>query len=256
MADNQRIHPDIEAPPRPSAPLVPRNIAKSENGDPNNRPLPPPLPQRTLPVMHSKPPRRRRSCCCRFLCCTFTTLLILIIAIAITAGILFLAFRPKIPKYSVDKLRITEFNFSSGTNILSVTSNVRITARNPNKKIGIYYEGGSHISAWYSGAQLCEGSMIKFYQGHKNTTVLDLPLRGQIQDASGLVSKIQQQIQDTNNIPLDIKVKQPVRVKFGKLKLFKVNFRVRCKLVVNSLSANNDIKISSSSYLINNSLRG
>ncbi|KAK7387327.1 hypothetical protein VNO78_28047 [Psophocarpus tetragonolobus] len=234
MTEHQRIHPvhDVEAPHRP---LVPGNYDKSDRG----------LPKRTFPVMHSKPPKKR-SCCCRFMCWTFSILLILIIAIAITIGILYLVFRPKLPKYSVDNLRISQFN-ASDNNTLYASFNVRITARNPNKKIGIYYEGGSHIRALYMDTQLCEGSLPKFYQGHRNTTVLDLPLTGQTDDASGLVNRIQEQLQQTNNIPLNLKVNQPVRVKLGKLKLFKVKFRVRCRLVVdNILGASDNIRISSS----------
>ncbi|XP_027336678.1 NDR1/HIN1-like protein 6 [Abrus precatorius] len=237
MADHQRIHPvhDVEAPHRP---LVPGNVAKSDKG------YDPPLPQRVFPVTHSKPPKKR-SCCCRFLCWTLSMLLILIIALAITIGILFLVFRPKLPKYSVDQLSISQFNVSEN-NSLYATFNVTITARNPNKKIGIFYDGGSHISAWYRNTQLCEGSLPKFYQGHRNTTVLNLPLTGQTQDATGLENELQQQLQQTNSIPLNLKVDQPVRVKLGKLKLFKVKFRVRCRLVVDSLGANNDIRIASS----------
>ncbi|KAL2333117.1 hypothetical protein Fmac_014330 [Flemingia macrophylla] len=238
MSDHQRIHPvhDVEAPHRP---LVPENTAKSDKGSTH-------LPRRTFPVMHSKPPKKTRSCCCRFLCWALSTLLILIVAIAITLGILYLVFRPKLPKYSVDHLRISQFN-ESDNNSIYAAFNVRITARNPNKKIGIYYEGGSHISAWYMDTELCEGSLPKFYQGHRNTTVLDLSLSGQAQNASGLLSSIQEQVQKTNNVPLNLRVNQPVRVKLGKLKLFKVKFRVRCRLVVDNLGASEDIRISNSS---------
>ncbi|KAI4307740.1 hypothetical protein L6164_030894 [Bauhinia variegata] len=240
MADHQRIHPvvrDVEAPPQtPTAPLVPRDMSKSDAAQP---------PQRTHPVAYSKPPKKR-SCCCKFFCWTISILLILIVAIGITVGILYLVFRPKLPKYSVDSLQITEFNLS-GDNNLSASFDVRITARNPNKKIGIYYEGGSHIGAWYSDTKLCEGSLPKFYQGHRNTTVLNLALTGQTQDATGLYNTLQQKQNETGNIPLDLKVKQPVRVKLGKLKLFKVKFRVRCRLLVDSISANNQITIQSSS---------
>ncbi|OMO94281.1 hypothetical protein CCACVL1_06071 [Corchorus capsularis] len=41
------------------------------------------------------------------------------------------------------------------------------------------------------------------------------------------------------------RVKQPMRVKVGKLKLFKVMFLVQCGLVVDALSANNAISIQS-----------
>ncbi|TKY56634.1 YLS9 protein [Spatholobus suberectus] len=247
MADPQKIHPvhDVEAPNHPSAPLVPRSMSKSDARDPERVDQQHP-PQSTIPVMHSKPPKKRRSCCCRFFCWTISILLILIVAIGITIGILYLVFRPKLPKYSVDELGVTQFNLADNDS-LSVTFNLTITARNPNKKIGIDYRGGSHISAWYLDTKLCEGSLPKFYQGHHNTTVLSIPLTGQTQNATGLQSTLQQQLQQTGNVPLNLKVKQPVRIKLGKLKLFKIKFRVRCRIVVDSLDANNSIRIRSSS---------
>ncbi|QCE01106.1 NDR1/HIN1-like protein 6 [Vigna unguiculata] len=253
-ADPQKIHPvyDVEAPNHPSAPLVPRSMSKSDAGDPERAVLQQQQqqqqqqhpPQHTIPVM--RPPKKRRSCCCRFFCWLISILLILIVAIGITVGILYLVFRPKVPKYSVDELIVTQFDISDN-NSLSATFNLTITARNPNKKIGIYYRGGSHISAWYDDTKLCEGSLPKFYQGHRNTTVLSIPLTGQTQDATGLQTSLQQQLQETANVPLNLKVNQPVRIKLGKLKLFTIKFRVRCKIVVDNLSANSSIRIQSSS---------
>ena len=247
MADQQKIHPvpDVEAPPQtsPTAPLVPQGTSKSDTGNPIEEY--PPL-HRTLPVMHSKPPKKR-SCCCRCLCWTLSLLLLLIVILGITVGILFLVFRPKLPKYSIDRLQVTQFNLSSVDSSLSATFDVTITARNPNKRIGIYYEGGSRLNVWYTETKLCEGSMPKFYQGHRNTTVLVLPLSGQIQNGTGLLTTLQQQQQQTGNIPLRLRVNQPVRIKLGKLKLMKLKFSARCGLVVDALSANNAISIQSSS---------
>ncbi|XP_061360310.1 NDR1/HIN1-like protein 6 [Gastrolobium bilobum] len=243
MSDHHRIYlvHDVEAPLRPTAPLVPRNASKSDMGDPLDYP---PLPQCTIPLMHSKPPKKR-SRCCKFLCWTFSMLLILIIATAITIGVLY---------HAMDKLIITQFNVFNNTS-LYVTFNVTITARNPNKKIGMYHEVGSHISSWYMDTQLREGSLQKFYQGHRNTTVLNFPLTGQTQDATGLENKVQQKLHQTNNIPFNPKVKQPVRIKLGKLKLFEVNLRVRCMLVLDSLGANNDIRIASNSCVMDTHFR-
>ncbi|XP_061348163.1 NDR1/HIN1-like protein 6 [Gastrolobium bilobum] len=244
MADHPKVHPihdDVEAPNQPSAPLV----SKSDNGDPENGVHPPPPPpQSTLPV-NVKPPKKRRSCCCRFLCWMVSILLILIVAIGITIGILFLVLRPKIPKYSVDELSVSQFDISQN-NSLSVTFNLTIIARNPNKKIGIDYRGGSHLSGWYNDTKLCEGALPKFYQGHRNTTVLSIPLSGQTQNATGLQNNLLQQLQQAGYVPLSLKVKQPVRIKLGKLKLFKITFRVRCRIVVDNLNANSSIRIRSS----------
>ncbi|XP_062107714.1 NDR1/HIN1-like protein 6 [Humulus lupulus] len=247
MADHQRIHParDVEAPATAEVPLVPRGVTKSDNGDPVAQPYAAPF-RRTIPVIHSKPPKKRRSCLCRFLCSIVLLITFLIIAVAIAGGVMYLVFRPKLPKYTVDKLQITQFNMSNDQS-LSATFDVTITATNPNKKIGIYYESGSRISVWYVATKLSEGALPKFYQGHRNTTQLVVPLSGQTQNAAGLLGALQQQQQQIGYIPIVLRVRQPVRVKLGKLKLFKVKFLVRCKLNVDSLSANNDIRIRNSS---------
>lgn len=119
---------------------------------------------------------------------------------------------------------------------------MNITARNPNKRIGIYYRGGSHISVWYTGTKLCEGSWPKFYQGHRNTTVLDLTLTGQSSNVTDLLGSLQA-AQQTGRIPLNLRAKVPVRIKLGSLKLMKWKFSVKCRLVVDSLAADNTIRI-------------
>ncbi|WCJ25088.1 Late embryogenesis abundant (LEA) hydroxyproline-rich glycoprotein family [Euphorbia peplus] len=243
MTDQQKIHPlshDVEAPNTPSVPLMPRNSSKSDQVS-----SPPPSLRRTLPLPYSKPPKKR-SCCCRCFCWTISLILLLILIIGITAGILFLVFRPKVPDFDIERLQITQFNISQDSS-LSASFDVTIVATNPNKKIGIYYEGGSHISVWYNGTNLSQGSLPKFYQGHQNTTVLIVPMTGQTQDASGLLTSLQQERDRTGIIPLDLKVKQPVRIKLGKLKLFKVNFHVECDLDVDDLSSDNNISIRNSS---------
>ena len=239
MADHQKIHPvhDVEAPQAPTVPLVPRNASKSHDGDPAEHY--PPF-RRTLPVKYSKPPKRR-SCCCRCLCWTISLIILLIIAIGIAAAIIYLVFRPKLPDYSVNSLKITQFSLTNDMN-LSATFNVNITATNPNKKIGIYYESGSSLSAWYMGQSLCEGSLPKFYQGYRNTTVMDVALTGQTQNATDLLTSLQAQ-QQTGSIPLNLRARVPVRIKLGSLKLMKVKFLVRCELTVDNLSAADNIRI-------------
>lgn len=142
-------------------------------------------------------------------------------------------------------MRITQFNLNND-NSLFATFDVSITARNPNEKIGIYYESGSHLSVYFTGTKLCEGSLPKFYQGHRNTTVMNLTLTGQAQDATGLLQSLQAQ-QQTGSIPLNLTVKVPVRLKLGGLKLMKWKFLVRCRLNVDSLGEDNMIRIRDSS---------
>ncbi|KAB1211120.1 Protein YLS9 [Morella rubra] len=250
MADHQKIHPvrhDLEAPQTPTAPLVPRGASKSDQSDPaalEEKYVPP--PKRTIPVTHSRPPKRRSSCC-KCMCWTVSFLVLLVIIIGAVVGILFLVFQPKIPKFSVDKLQVTQYNSDSNSDTLSATFDLTVTTRNPNKHIGIYYVSGSRISVWYTDKELVQGALPVFYQGHRNTTVLNLTMSGTTQNATVLLSTIQQQQQSTGSVPLTIKANQPVKIKLGKLKLFKIRFRVRCTLLVDSLTTENQITIASSS---------
>ncbi|CAN7039675.1 hypothetical protein IGI04_005873 [Brassica rapa subsp. trilocularis] len=241
MSRHPKIHPDASS-ARPSAPLVPRAASRSEQGDPSKRTL----TQRSTYAPLAPPRKRGRSCCCRCVCYTLCLLFLLVVAVGATIGILYLVLKPKLPDYSIDRLQLTQFALNQDSS-LSTAFNVTITAKNPNEKIGIYYEDGIEITVWYNETKLSEGSLPKFYQGHENTTVIDVQMSGQSQDATGIMSTLEEQQQTTGNIPLRLRVDQPVRIKFGKLKLMEVRFLVRCGVFVDSLAANNVIKIQSSS---------
>ncbi|WOK94833.1 protein YLS9-like [Canna indica] len=236
MAELHRIHPvDVEAPvPSPSRAPYERIGKADEELPPSAAPHPVPVPR----------PKKQRSRCCKCLCWTLLSFVILIVLIGATVGILFLVFHPKIPKYSVDRLGIANFTIDDNMTV-AATFNLTVTMRNPNKKIGIYYRGGSHLSASYNGTELCSGTFPVFYQGHRNTTVVNLLLSGDTQLGGGLLQELQEQ-QQTGTIPLVFRGKVPVRVKLGSLKLPRITFKVRCDIVVNSLSANNNISLRSS----------
>ncbi|KAF8722526.1 hypothetical protein HU200_022353 [Digitaria exilis] len=268
MADHQRIHPvDLEAGNRPSAPLVPTGSFRSDKGDPtqqlpnNNQPhyqqqrghghgpLPPP-PRRVAPRAPPLPPPKRRrgsrGCCCRFLCCVVVTAVTLAVLLAAAAGALYLAFRPQAPRYSVDRLAVSAFQLDPSTLTASAAFDATVTAANPNARIGIYYERGSSLSVWYESYRLASGGFPAFYQGHRNTTVLELAMAGEVQLGSAVVSGLRD-AQQAGNVPLVFRADVPVRVELGSFKLWKVTSRVRCDLVVDRLmDLSSPIKIKAS----------
>ncbi|GKV05352.1 hypothetical protein SLEP1_g17376 [Rubroshorea leprosula] len=257
MEDQQkRIHPVVDVkspPPRPPpvmASMLSRGSATSDKGMLNMAPRPPSMvtvplvPQGHATSEKVLPRRRQRSCCCKFICWTISLLFVILILIAATAGILYLIFRPKLPKYSINNLNISDLRLNYDLSLYA-KFNVKITANNPNEKIGIYYEKGSRLSVWYTNSMLCEGSLPKFYQGHQNITKLDLALTGQNEYGSTIMAALQEQ-QQTGRIPLELKVVAPVAIKLGSLKLRKMKILGQCNLVVDSLSANNLISIKAS----------
>lgn len=151
MSRHPKIHPDASS-ARPSAPLVPRAASRSEQGDPAKRTL----TQRSTYAPLAPPRKRGRSCCCRCVCYTLCLLFLLVVAVGATIGILYLVLKPKLPDYSIDRLQLTQFALNQDSS-LSTAFNVTITAKNPNEKIGIYYEDGSEITVWYNETKLSEG---------------------------------------------------------------------------------------------------
>ncbi|XP_072970556.1 NDR1/HIN1-like protein 6 [Typha angustifolia] len=234
MGDHQRIHPaDVESPP-PSAPVALDAFSRSQKSGATDR-LPPLQP----------PSKKKRSRCFRCLCWSLLALVLLILLIGAIVGILYLVFRPKIPKYSVDRLTISDFSVDANLTA-HATFNVTVTGRNPNRRIGIYYEDGSSLSAWYNGTSLCAGEFPVFYQGHRNTTVVDVILNGETKLDGGLITDLQQQ-QEKGFIPLAVKGDVPIKVKFGSWKLVKLTAKVRCNVVINSLTSGSRISLRSSS---------
>jgi Late embryogenesis abundant protein len=241
--DHQRIYPVGTVPP--SAPVAPENLASNSTKAPQTDTL----PLYTAPVSSSPPPdinrqRKKRSRCCRCLCWTLLAIIILIVVIAAIVGILYLIFRPKIPHYSVDNLTVTSFSLDN--NLTAQASfDINVTMRNPNKRIGIYYLEGSKITAWYNTTQLCNGTFPVFYQGHRNTTVVHVLLSGKPTLTNELISGVQSQLA-TGSIPILVKGRVPVKIKFGALKLFKITGKINCNLILDtstSSSSNSDIQL-------------
>nr|WIW57586.1 late embryogenesis abundant protein LEA16 [Pinus tabuliformis] len=254
MADNQRVHPRLEdvekkqgkyQNEKPSSPLVPKSTLASGN----DRIYPPSdeqvrihfpndqvIPTRQVPRYHSRPPKRRNSFC-RCLCCTICFLVVLVAIIAIACGILYLVFQPRIPKYSVDSIRISNFSINADLST-NCQFAVNVRARNPNKEIGIYYLDNSHLAVSYSGTEVCTGALPVFYQGHKNTTLLDVALSATgARLTSAVVSTLKEQ-QQKASVPLNLKADVPVKIKLGKLKSMKIKVRVQWDLVVDRLNGN------------------
>ncbi|KAL8166457.1 hypothetical protein V2J09_007956 [Rumex salicifolius] len=205
----QRIHPfpDLESAaagspvPHPAAPLLPFSIS-SEKGDPSTAPTPPPLP-------HHNHFRRR----------LLTSLLFLGLLLGFLAAGFFLVFRPKLPHYSVTGLHVINLSLSPN-NTLSTAFIVHVTARNPNERIGIYYDVGSRLTVQYSGAtKLCQGNLPVFFQGHHNTTVVKVALYGATPNATAVARGMLHRSDGGGGVALVVEGRMRVRLKLGKLKL-------------------------------------
>ncbi|KAJ9181309.1 hypothetical protein P3X46_009449 [Hevea brasiliensis] len=185
-------------------------------------------------------PGRSSGCGCG--CCLLSCLLKIIITIVVVVGLAVLIFwlivRPNKVKFHVTDATLSEFNFATN-NTLYYNLSLNISVRNPNKKIGIYYDS-IDARAFYGDQRFGNDSLTPFYQGHKNTSILTPAFQGQ--EVMPLGEGLTQFKQETTTgvYSIDVKLYLRIRFKVGKIKTGKFKPKIECDLKV-PLSANGTV---------------
>ncbi|KAG0484960.1 hypothetical protein HPP92_008809 [Vanilla planifolia] len=100
-----------------------------------------------------------------------------IILILLAILIVWLVLRPTKPRFYLQDARVVDFNLSA-PNLLSSTLQITISSRNPNERIGIYYDR-LDVYAAYKNQQITPAYSIPgLYQGHKDIDVWSPYLSG------------------------------------------------------------------------------
>ncbi|XP_074561033.1 NDR1/HIN1-like protein 13 [Curcuma longa] len=228
----ERVHPSQPPPESPRS-----SVSSGEAILPVRKPFPEPethvinVPNGTVEA--AKAPRwwRRRCCVCLLCFGAFVFLL------AVTVGILFLAFRPRIPRYTIDGLSISSFDLTAFT--VNPVFAVTVVADNRrNKRVGVYYRDGSDITAVYDGVTLCEGRWPTFYHPPRNETRFVTELRGSGIRLTAAVQSALVAAQMQGKVPLEVNVAVPIRIKFGAIRSWTIKVRVRCEVTVDGLREN------------------
>lgn len=245
----ERIHP-TNTPPSSSAEAPQRSSSSIGSPPPGTYVVkipkdqiyryPPPENARRYEKVAGK--KSRSSCCCRCLCWTLGLIALLVVLLAATVGVLYLVFRPKTPRYSIDDIAIRGFNLPSPSAI-SPEFDVTVRAQNPNDKIGIYYGRGSSVTVYYSDSDvnLCNGDLPAFYQPSNNVTIIQTALKGSKILLTSAVNSALVSEQNQGNVPLTIYMKVPVKIKIGAVKTWTITVKVKCDVSVDSLTTSSKI---------------
>ncbi|PIN25199.1 hypothetical protein CDL12_02056 [Handroanthus impetiginosus] len=107
----------------------------------------------------------RRATCLRRI---FAFVIGLVVIFGTITFIVWLVLRPQLPEFRVDSLSVSNFTLGNDS-LVSFTSVVHLTARNPNKKMTLKYD---HIDAaiFYRSTSLAETTVSPFSQDTKNET--------------------------------------------------------------------------------------
>ncbi|GKV31916.1 hypothetical protein SLEP1_g40570 [Rubroshorea leprosula] len=178
--------------------------------------------------------RHGRGSGCGCGCCLLSLLLKLIVTAVVIVGLAVLIFwlvvRPNKVKFSVTDASLTQFNLSD--NYLNYNLALNITVRNPNKKIGIYYDR-IEANAYYEDERFDTETLTPFYQGHKNTSYLNPVFKGQNLLVLGTeqLSEYNQE-KSSGTYSIDVKLNLRIRFKVWKFKIGKFKPKIECDLKV------------------------
>ncbi|KAM1010011.1 hypothetical protein FF1_045383 [Malus domestica] len=202
-----------------------------------------------------RPNGRRKNSCLRCYCwccyCIFVTLVVIIAAVAISLVII----NPRKPKYSISDFSVKAFNLTPDYS-LHAQFVVTVKAENPNKRISIVYGKGSTVQLKYSGMKLCTGVVPHFRQPTRNTTLMDVDLRGDLKgsDFKGPIGESLMQKIKSGRIPVAVSVRVPVNVGLGAYNVLPdpIGIYVDASMVVNNLSQpDKKVQISDPKYHFN-----
>ncbi|TYK07445.1 NDR1/HIN1-Like protein 3-like [Cucumis melo var. makuwa] len=174
------------------------------------------------------------NCCCGCILNLICQILItVVIVLGIAVFLLWLIFRPNLLQFHATDASLTQFNFTSpNNNNLHYNLALNITVRNPNRRIGIYYDV-IEVSAFYEDQRFSTVNLSQFYQGHKNTSVLSPSFVGQnivLLGTDGISSYNSEK--SSGIFSIDVKINLRIRFKFGLVKFGHYKPKIRCPLKV------------------------
>jgi len=144
-------------------------------------------------------------------------LLVLVLLVAIIALIIYLVLRPTHPRFFLQDASLRQLDLSNGTSssVLSTALQVTVASRNPNDKVGVYYDR-LDVYASYKYQQITvAASLPAVYQGHGDVDVWSPVLSGpDVPFAPYLADALRQDCQ-AGYLILQVKIDGRVRWKVG-----------------------------------------
>ncbi|KDP36127.1 hypothetical protein JCGZ_08771 [Jatropha curcas] len=157
----------------------------------------------------------------------FAGILIFLFLVLVTILIIWAVLRPSKPSFVLQDVTVYAFN-ASVPNFLTSNFQVTFSSRNPNDKIGIYYDR-LDIYATYRSQQITLRSAIPpNYQGHKEINVWSPNIYGTAIPVAPYNAIALNQDQSAGTVLLMIKMDGRVRFKVGTFISGKYHLYVRC----------------------------
>ncbi|KAK7284796.1 hypothetical protein RJT34_19549 [Clitoria ternatea] len=186
--------------------------------------------------------RRRRNCCGCLFRIFWKILVALIVLVGLAILIFWLVVQPRTFKFYVNEADLSQFEYHTSNNTIHYNMVLNFTARNPNKKLNIYYDKVEAL-AFYEDARFGNYDVIthlnSFRQYKKSTSAMSGVFAGErvlvLDD-----DQIAKFNEDNNAGAFDIYVKLYFRIRFRLGDVISNDYKpkVKCHIRV-PLSSNN-----------------
>ncbi|XP_011005351.1 PREDICTED: protein YLS9-like [Populus euphratica] len=154
----------------------------------------------------------------------FTSLLSLIL-------IIWLILRPAKPEFSLKEADIYQLSLSA-PNLLNSSIQLTLLSKNPNQKVGIYYDE-LQVYAAYKGQQITVDSPLPpFYQGHQDSNLLTTSLVGTGLPVAPSFNYEVGRDQTAGKLVLNLRVNGRIRWKVGTWVSGRYRINVNCLAVM------------------------
>lgn len=182
-------------------------------------------------------------CCpCKCLACgLFSCLCSILVSVVVFVGvlvlILYLIFRPHMIAATVDSATLADFTLSTNS-ALSYNLTVAMTVRNPNTRVGLYYDDVEAL-ALYKDQRFGYDQLDSFYQGTEASTKLTPEFHGS-QALQGDVTAAEfRQEQTSGNFAINVDVNAKLRIKVWAFRVRGPKAKITCDLSVPAPGATN-----------------
>ncbi|KAJ9184561.1 hypothetical protein P3X46_004275 [Hevea brasiliensis] len=157
----------------------------------------------------------------------FACILILLFLVLVTILLIWAILRPSKPSFVLQDVTVYAFNVSV-PNYLTSNFQITFSSRNPNDKIGIYYDRLDVYATYHSQQITLRTAIPPNYQGHKEINVWSPNVYGTAIPVAPYNSLSLSQDQSTGAVLLTIKMDGRVRFKVGTFISGKYHLYVRC----------------------------
>ncbi|OAY51504.1 uncharacterized protein At1g08160 [Manihot esculenta] len=156
-------------------------------------------------------------------------ILTLIFLLGLAVLITWIVIKPKQLVYTIENGSVS--NFSLKYNHLSASFDFVIRARNPNRRISIYYDS-IDVSLSYDDQTIAFNTLDPFHQPRRNETQLEAKLEARDAALSSGLAKDLKIEKSAGKVQLDVRIKARIRYKVGIWKSKHRTLRILCPSVM------------------------